>query len=105
MIFKVIGNCLSCGKINCKAEGEGPCLFCGNELASSSGDNVLAAHAINHESNEKAIDDLQRAIEHKNRLVMYDRESKKRTKVYYKNLTPARLIKRKARKKGRRYCI
>ncbi|CAD7946752.1 unnamed protein product, partial [Amoebophrya sp. A25] len=27
-----LSNCLHCGKINCKEEGYGPCLFCGNPL-------------------------------------------------------------------------
>lgn len=30
---KLIGNCLECGKIVCSEEGEGPCLYCGNEIA------------------------------------------------------------------------
>jgi hypothetical protein len=28
-IHKLISNCISCGKVVCEQEGEGPCLFCG----------------------------------------------------------------------------
>jgi hypothetical protein len=28
---KLVGNCISCGKIICAKEGLGPCLFCGVE--------------------------------------------------------------------------
>lgn len=30
---RLIGNCLTCGRIVCSEEGEGPCLFCGNDIA------------------------------------------------------------------------
>ena len=29
---KLINNCLSCGRIICELEGEGPCLFCGTSV-------------------------------------------------------------------------
>lgn len=29
--YKLVGNCLDCGKILCDQEGEGPCLVCGSE--------------------------------------------------------------------------
>ncbi len=37
-IHKLINNCMSCGKIVCQKEGEGPCTFCGNFVYSKHGD-------------------------------------------------------------------
>ncbi|KAH7961261.1 hypothetical protein HPB52_006391 [Rhipicephalus sanguineus] len=56
----LINNCLRCGRIVCRQEGSGPCFTCGN-LTVDEG--------------------LAKAIEHKNRLLEYDRTSERRTRV------------------------
>merc|ERR1711892_859357 len=66
----LIANCLACGRIICAQEGEGPCLFCGALVTESS-------NATNAAYN----DQLQRAVDHKNRLLDYDRQSARRTEV------------------------
>lgn len=76
-----LANCLNCGKINCKEEGYGPCLFCGNVLNFGNDDENLI-NVAGSGRNEKEILQLQRAIEAKNRLVLFDKEASKRTKVF-----------------------
>lgn len=67
---ELIGNCLSCGRIICEAEDYGDCLTCGvgkdtvHWLDISGGDSANAA------------------VIHKDRLVQYDREGARRTKIY-----------------------
>jgi len=81
----LIGNCLSCGRIICAQEGEGPCLFCG---ALVSGESACA---------NASDDGLAKAIEHKNRLLDFDRNATRRTEVvddesdYYKGVDEAKV--------------
>ena len=61
-------NCLSCGKVICAQEGDGPCLFCGNDPHST--ERNAAADAA-------AADAAARAA----RLLEFDRSAAKRTTV------------------------
>jgi hypothetical protein len=95
---KLIANCLTCGRIVCEQEGTGPCFFCGNivctkeEMAkinsgSRKGEKLKndllskswqGFDAIVNKLNKMTITthdsaDLQKAIEHKNKLIEYDR--------------------------------
>jgi len=61
-----MGNCLNCGKINCAEEGIGACLFCGTDLG--------------YVGNPSAA--LEKAMAMKDKLVDFDKNAAKRTKVY-----------------------
>mgnify|MGYP001126520217 CR=1 FL=1 len=68
----VLINCLHCGRVACKQEGPGPCFFCGNLVAMS------------QEDVQKRLDKnpkLKAALEHRDRLLEFDRTSTRRTKV------------------------
>ncbi|XP_039124832.1 activating signal cointegrator 1 [Dioscorea cayenensis subsp. rotundata] len=73
---KLVSNCLSCGKIVCEQEGEGPCSFCGvlvlREGSTYAGlDELVVPHS-----------DAEAAAEaYAKRLVEYDRNSAARTTV------------------------
>lgn len=74
---KLVSNCLSCGKIVCEQEGEGPCNFCGSlvlkEGSTYAGLDVGA---------EMLLTDSEVAAEaYAKRLVDYDRNSAARTTV------------------------
>eukprot|EP00300_Choanocystis_sp_HF-7_P033845 c46279_g1_i1.p1 GENE.c46279_g1_i1~~c46279_g1_i1.p1 ORF type:complete len:520 (+),score=103.55 c46279_g1_i1:29-1561(+) len=60
-------NCLSCGRIVCEAEGEGPCVFCGSVVSK-----------VGTSSNSKQ----QQAVELKNKMLQYQRDSVQRTAVF-----------------------
>lgn len=38
---ELINNCLSCGKVVCAQEGEGPCLYCGNIVTRPDGKFII----------------------------------------------------------------
>lgn len=71
-----MSNCLSCGKIVCEQEGEGPCSFCG-ALVLKEGSTYagLTDFDVPLSKEEEA------AEEYAKRLVDYDRDSTARTKV------------------------
>ena len=68
----LIGNCVSCGRIVCDAEDYGDCLTCG-----ASKETI---HWLDLGSSASA--EAASAVEHKDRLVQYDREGTRRTKIY-----------------------
>lgn len=96
---KLVGNCLKCGRIVCEQEGSGPCYFCGNLVCTreefekiSRGSNKaeklksellsrnwngfdLISENLSSSTNNELVDEksLQKAIEHKNKLIDYDR--------------------------------
>lgn len=73
----LISNCLSCGKIVCEQEGEGPCSFCG-ALVLMEGSTYAGLSDVGVPSSE-----TEAAAEaYAKRLVDYDRNSAARTKVY-----------------------
>jgi len=63
-----VTNCSSCGRIVCEREAGDYCLFCGFWL------NTQYAGALT--------EDERRAEIHKQKLLLFDRESEKRTRVY-----------------------
>lgn len=65
----LIGNCLSCGRIICDVEDYGPCLSCGE-----------AKERIHWLDVSESMNSA--AVEHKDRLVQYDKEGTRRTKIY-----------------------
>ncbi|KAH7851321.1 hypothetical protein Vadar_009785 [Vaccinium darrowii] len=73
----LISNCLSCGKIVCEQEGEGPCQFCG-ALVLKEG----SSYAGLDEGAGPLLSDAEVAAEaYAKRLVDYDRNSAARTTV------------------------
>lgn len=107
---RLINNCLKCGRIICEQEGSGPCPFCGNLVTTREQKEILNRGSRKSEALQKKLlseknavvktksknaaakdkasgsgqssDHLQKAIEHKNLLLEFDRTSEKRTKVY-----------------------
>ncbi|KAM4743815.1 activating signal cointegrator 1 [Anableps anableps] len=95
----LINNCISCGRIVCEQEGSGPCLFCGSlvctreeqeilqrdsnksqklrkKLMGDAGEREILPH---QEAKMKA--GLEKAVQHKDKLLEYDRNSVRRTQV------------------------
>lgn len=73
---RLISNCLSCGKIVCEQEGEGPCNFCG-ALVLREGSSYAGLH-----EGAVPLSDADVAAEaYAKRLVEYDRNSAARTTV------------------------
>lgn len=89
---KVLTNCLNCGKVIVEQEGWGPCLFCGNPLETGDrrsglkrGDErggLVLSSGLPTEEEERINASFQRAVATKDRLLSYDRDAKRRTKVY-----------------------
>uniref|UniRef100_A0A1B6H116 ASCH domain-containing protein n=1 Tax=Cuerna arida TaxID=1464854 RepID=A0A1B6H116_9HEMI len=83
---KLINNCLKCGRIVCEQEGSGPCLFCGSLVCSREEQEYLSsgskqsAHFLQKLMDQKPAGH-DAAIEQRNRLLEYDRNSEKRTRV------------------------
>lgn len=74
--LRLISNCLSCGKIVCEQEGEGPCQFCG-ALVLKEGSTYAGL-----EESLAPLSDAEAAAEaYAKRLVEYDRNSAARTTV------------------------
>ncbi|XP_057481014.1 uncharacterized protein LOC130767944 [Actinidia eriantha] len=73
---RLISNCLSCGKIVCEQEGEGPCQFCG-ALVLKEG----STYAGLDEGGVPLSDAEEAAEAYAKRLVDYDRNSAARTTV------------------------
>ena len=69
----LLGNCLNCGKIVCKMEDYGPCLFCKEPV-----DGRMFWNGFD----DVITNDSLTAIEQKNRLIQYDREGAQRTRVF-----------------------
>ncbi|QDZ19187.1 zf-C2HC5 domain-containing protein [Chloropicon primus] len=81
----LLANCLSCGRIVCTQEGEGPCLFCG-ALVVRDREARYAALAERQrrsqvEGGGRARENMERAAGEKDRLVGYDRASAKQTAI------------------------
>ncbi|KAG7468279.1 hypothetical protein MATL_G00141340 [Megalops atlanticus] len=102
---RLINNCMTCGRIVCEQEGSGPCLFCGNLVCTKEeqeilqrdsnksqklrkklmGDRALQADTPerdclpSQEARMKA--GLEKAIQHKDKLLEFDKNSVRRTQV------------------------
>jgi len=116
----LINNCLSCGKVVCQKEGSGPCLFCGELVCTKEEKEILNRGSKKSVElgeklmggyknlSSKAVSGVQIAVMNKNKLLEYDRNSERRTKVIddesdyfsidsYKWMTPEQKTKLKAR--------
>ncbi|XP_062618725.1 activating signal cointegrator 1-like [Saccostrea cucullata] len=84
---KLISNCVHCGRIVCEQEGSGPCLFCGKLVCTKEEQEVLARGSKKSEQlrerlmKDKSRDDYEKAIQHKNKLLEFDKTSVRRTQV------------------------
>lgn len=84
---KLVSNCLKCGRIVCEQEGSGPCLFCGNLVAtkqeiekinsgSKKGEILkqqLMSKVWEDVDDKDRENDLKKAVDHKNKLIEFDR--------------------------------
>lgn len=84
----LVNNCLNCGRVVCKQEGSGPCVICGQLVCSN--DEKLLLNCNNNKSKElynQLIEQTvmtasdNKALEHRNKLLEFDRTSAKRTNV------------------------
>ncbi|XP_018620872.2 activating signal cointegrator 1 isoform X1 [Scleropages formosus] len=101
----LVNNCLTCGRIVCEQEGSGPCLFCGSLVCTKEEQEVLQRdsnksqklrrklmgdhgtpseaaereHLPSQEARMKA--GLEKAVQHKDKLLEFDRNSVRRTQV------------------------
>ncbi|XP_060963664.1 uncharacterized protein LOC133028917 isoform X2 [Cannabis sativa] len=73
---RLISNCLSCGKIVCEQEGEGPCSFCGSLVLGEGSKYAGLDESLPLISDAEAV-----AEAYAKRLVDYDRNSAARTTV------------------------
>lgn len=83
----LINNCLNCGRIVCVQEGSGPCFFCG-ELVCSPDEQILlrsntkqADNLYNKLMDQKPNKDLEDSLKQRDKLLEFDRNSSRRTKV------------------------
>lgn len=83
----LINNCIRCGRIVCRQEGSGPCFTCNNLVCTNEEMEILShdskkSHQLRSKlMNPAADENLAKAIEHKNRLLEYNRTSERRTRV------------------------
>lgn len=73
---KLVSNCLSCGKIVCEQEGEGPCNFCGALVLREGSSYAGLSEGAVPLSDTEAV-----AAAYAKRLVEYDKNSAARTTV------------------------
>lgn len=98
---KLINNCLSCGRIVCEQEGSGPCLFCGSLVCTNEEQEILQRDSNKSQKLRKKLlgasegserdylphqeakmkAGLEKAIQHKEKLLEFDKNSVKRTQV------------------------
>ncbi|XP_065336723.1 activating signal cointegrator 1 [Cloeon dipterum] len=84
---ELVNNCLSCGRIVCGQEGPGPCLFCGKLVCTKDQARIVGRGS---KKSEKLVQHLMKltedpkmdkAIEKKNKLLEYDKQNFKMTRV------------------------
>ncbi|XP_028678577.2 activating signal cointegrator 1 [Erpetoichthys calabaricus] len=104
---RLINNCLNCGRIICEQEGSGPCLFCGSLVCSKEEQEVLQRDSNKSQKLLKKLlsgfekpcvsefsdqdllphqqlrmkEGLEKAVQHKDKLLEFDKNSVRRTKV------------------------
>ncbi|XP_061101912.1 activating signal cointegrator 1 [Conger conger] len=96
----LVNNCMTCGRIVCEQEGSGPCLFCGALVCTKEEQKILERdsnksqklrkklmndHArqsdlLPHEE-ERIKAGLEKALQHKDKLLEFDTNSVRRTQV------------------------
>lgn len=83
----LVNNCIRCGRIVCRQEGSGPCFTCNNLVCTNEEMEILShdskkSHQLRSKLMSPTVDEnLAKAIEHKNRLLEYNRTSERRTRV------------------------
>ncbi|KAM4602520.1 activating signal cointegrator 1 [Polymixia lowei] len=95
----LINNCISCGRIVCEQEGSGPCLFCGNLVCTREEQEILQRDSNKSQKLRKKLmgecsdrdylphqearmkAGLEKALQHKDKLLEYDKNSVRRTQV------------------------
>ncbi|XP_040899900.1 activating signal cointegrator 1 [Toxotes jaculatrix] len=96
---KLINNCITCGRIVCEQEGSGPCLFCGSLVCTKEEQEILQRDSNKSQKlRKKLMGDcgereylphqeakmkagLEKAVQHKDKLLEYDKNSVRRTQV------------------------
>ncbi|XP_073508935.1 activating signal cointegrator 1 isoform X2 [Phyllobates terribilis] len=99
---KLINNCMTCGRIVCEQEGSGPCLFCGNLVCTKEETDILVRDSNKSQKLRKKLlggaeqglkmdllphqemrlnEGLERAKQHRDKLLEYDKTSVRRTHV------------------------
>ncbi|KAG8576095.1 hypothetical protein GDO81_009770 [Engystomops pustulosus] len=99
---KLINNCIACGRIVCEQEGSGPCLFCGNLVCTKEEQDILLRDSNKSQKLRKKLlsgtetslkqdllphhemrikEGLERAMQHRDKLLEYDKTSVRRTHV------------------------
>uniref|UniRef100_A0A8C6U8R2 Thyroid hormone receptor interactor 4 n=1 Tax=Neogobius melanostomus TaxID=47308 RepID=A0A8C6U8R2_9GOBI len=95
---KLINNCISCGRIVCEQEGSGPCLFCGSLVCTREEQEILQRDSNKSQKLRKKLmgdgereylphqeakmkSGLEKAVQHKDKLLEFDRNSVRRTQV------------------------
>jgi len=86
----LVSNCLGCGRVVCTQEGSGPCLFCATLVCTKEEQAVLDRKSKKSEQLLKRLggdgrDEYQashqKALANKERLLEYDANSEKRTRI------------------------
>ncbi|XP_043677103.1 activating signal cointegrator 1 [Vespula pensylvanica] len=83
----LINNCTNCGRIVCFQEGSGPCFFCGTLVCSREQQAILSSNTkqaddlYNKLMDRKPNKGLEESIKQRDKLLEYDRNSARRTKV------------------------
>lgn len=53
--YRLVNNCLSCGRVVCAQEGSGPCLFCGKLVCSKEEKEILSRNSRKSEKLEQKL--------------------------------------------------
>lgn len=95
----LINNCMSCGRIVCEQEGSGPCIFCGSLVCTKEEQEILQRDSNKSQKLRKKLMEgasesgylphqeakmkagLEKALQHKDKLLEYDKNSTRRTQV------------------------
>ena len=86
----LVSNCLGCGRVVCSQEGSGPCLFCATLVCTREEQAVLDRKSkkseqllkrLGGDGREEYQTSHQKALENKERLLEYDANCEKRTRV------------------------
>ncbi|XP_011143802.1 activating signal cointegrator 1 isoform X2 [Harpegnathos saltator] len=83
----LVNNCLGCGKIVCAQEGSGPCFFCNELVCSPEQQTILQSKSkqadalYNKLMDQKMNKGLEDSLKQRDKLLEYDRNSARRTKV------------------------
>ncbi|XP_032670487.1 activating signal cointegrator 1 [Odontomachus brunneus] len=83
----LVNNCFECGRIVCAQEGSGPCFFCGELVCSPNQQAILQSKSKqanilkNKLMEQKPTKNLDDSLKQRDKLLEYDRNSARRTKV------------------------